>query len=120
LRARQKAGWKWEMLRLGHTSPDKIKEERSFHARLLNRFRGEGKNSPYKLTGLGKEDEWALGVLRLIDSRGPANPSKFYSGEVRRRAMEAAEQRALEKWLKKSPEKRKAMEEWLKKHGKRK
>lgn len=72
---------------------------------MLNSSRGKGKNSAWKLTGIGHSMDFDASVQREIAKKG---------------GRAAAEARILRKWLKRPEVRRKEMDEWLKKYGKRK
>ena len=97
-----------------HTILGNYERGRSSDAAKRNKSRGKGKNSPYKLTGLGNSYEWEREARRRIDNIGlESGHHKLFSGEVRQQGIDIVARRALEKWLKKPEAYRKEMEEWL-------
>ncbi len=96
------------------------RRERRQRAQELNKSRGKEKNSPYKLSGLGRGPTWGIDNQRAINQKAQkriapgTNDWEVLSGRT------VAEINALNRWLKKPEAHRKEMEAWLKKYGRRK
>jgi hypothetical protein len=80
-----------------------------------NQSMRSGNNSPWKLTGLGKDAVWEKRVDRAITAQ--RHPVTNARGKITEFVSDAAvEMKNIQQWNNKSAEKKKAMEDWLEKH----
>lgn len=94
--------------------------ERKARARAHKWANGPGENSPYKLSGLGKDAAWEAEIQRAINQKRGQKVNLIPHEYRNLSGRDVSEIKALEQWYRLPPERRREMENWLMKHGKRK